>query len=62
MLPPMSDREPLTVADAEALLDGVPLVSAMGGKLADIKQVRERCLAAGIPVLMGCPGDGRPGG
>ena len=35
MLPPMSARDPITVADAEALLDGVPLVSAMGGSLAD---------------------------
>ena len=62
MLPSMSTRDPLSVADAEALLEGVPLVSAMGGKLDDIKRVRERCLAAGIPVLMGCPGDGKPGG
>lgn len=58
----MSDLEPLTVADAEELLAGLPVVSAMGGSLADIKQVRARCLAAGIPVLMGCPGDGKPGG
>jgi hypothetical protein len=62
MLPLVSSRDPLSVSDAEALLDGVPLISAMGGSLADIKQVRERCLAAGIPVIMGCPGDGRPGG
>ena len=62
MLAEMSSLDPLSVADAEQLLDGVPLVSAMGGKLDDIKQVRARCLAAGIPVLMGCPGDGKPGG
>jgi|GEM_PF-2144792 len=58
----MSSAPPLSIADAEALLDGVPLVSAMGGSLIDIKAVRARCLAAGIPVLMGCPGDGKPGG
>lgn len=55
-------REPLTIAEAEAELDGLPLVSALGGSLADMKRLRERCLDAGIPVIMGCPGDGRPGG
>lgn len=62
MLPRVSSPEPLSITQAEELLDGVPLVSALGGSLADIKAVRARCLAAGIPVLMGCPGDGRPGG
>lgn len=62
MLRAMSESGPLTVAEAEALLDGLPLVSALGGSMNDIKQVRERCLAAGIPVVMGCPGGGKPGG
>ena len=54
----MDDREPLTIAQAEALLDGLPLVAALGGKMDEIKAVRAKCLAAGIPVLMGCPGGG----
>ena len=51
----MESRAPLTIADAEAALDGLPLVPVLSGKLDEIKQVRARCLAAGIPVLMGCP-------
>ena len=55
----VDDRTPLTIAEAEAMLDGLPLVAAMGGGMNDIKAVREKCLAAGIPVLMGCPGGGK---
>lgn len=55
---PVTAREPLTIEQAEALLDGAPLVAALGGKLDDIKVVRAKCLAAGIPVLMGCQGGG----
>jgi len=51
----MSEREPLTIDDADQLLDGVPLVPVLSGSLAYIKSVRARCLAAGIPVVMGCP-------
>ncbi|MBA3817592.1 MAG: hypothetical protein H0X17_01760 [Deltaproteobacteria bacterium] len=40
---------------AEELLDGLPLVPAMAGSMADMKALRERCLAAGIPALVGCP-------
>ena len=54
----MTARAPLTVDHAEAMLDGRPLIAALGGKLDDIKAVRAKCLAAGIPVLMGCPGGG----
>jgi acetyl/propionyl-CoA carboxylase alpha subunit len=49
----MSD--PLTVADAEEELAGLPLVPAMAGSIAEMKALRDRCLAAGIPVLVGCP-------
>lgn len=51
------DEEPtaLSVADAEEMLDGLPLISVMAGTLDDMKQLRTRCLAAGIPVLVGCP-------
>ncbi|HVK77691.1 MAG TPA: hypothetical protein VM734_30510 [Kofleriaceae bacterium] len=51
----MSDREPLTIDQAEEMLDGLPLVPALAGSLDDIKRLRARCLEAGIPVLMGCP-------
>lgn len=47
--------ESLTVDDAERLLADVPLVAAMAGSIADMKRLRDRCLAAGIPVLVGCP-------
>ena len=51
----------LTVAEAEEELEGVPLVSALAGSLADLKIVRDRCLASGIPVILGCPGGGTCG-
>ena len=46
---------PMTAAEAEDLLDGLPLVPAMAGSIPDMKVLRDRCLAAGIPVLVGCP-------
>ena len=45
----MTDRE------AEAFLDGLPLVPAMAGSIAEMRSLRDRCLAAGIPALVGCP-------
>lgn len=48
--------ESLTEADAEEQLDGLPLVPASAGSLADMKRLRDRCLQAGIPALVGCPG------
>jgi hypothetical protein len=57
----MSDEDapptltPLTIGEAEEALDGLPVVSIMAGTIADMKQLRDRCLAAGIPVLVGCP-------
>lgn len=54
----MEVREPLTVDDAEELLAGVHVVPVLSGKMDEIKAARAQCLAAGIPVLMGCP----PGG
>jgi hypothetical protein len=47
--------ERLTVAVAEDLLDGLPLVPAMAGSIPEMKVLRDRCLAAGIPALVGCP-------
>ena len=58
-LDPMSR---LTTAEAEELLDGLPLIPAMAGSIPEMKALRDRCLAAGIPVLVGCPpGDGKAG-
>lgn len=47
--------EALTAAEADEMLDGLPVVPAMAGSIADMKALRERCLAAGIPALVGCP-------
>ncbi len=47
--------EPLTITAAEELLDGLPLVPATAGSLADMKRLRDRCLEEGIPALVGCP-------
>jgi hypothetical protein len=46
---------PVTIEEAEAELAGVPLVPVMQGSIADMKALRDRCLAAGIPVIVGCP-------
>lgn len=45
----------LTTTEAEELLDGLPLVPAMAGSIPEMKALRDRCLAEGIPVLIGCP-------
>ena len=45
----------MTAAFAERLLKGEPLISATKGSLADMKALRDRCLAAGIPALVGSP-------
>lgn len=46
---------PITAAEAEELLDGLSLVPALAGSIPEMKVLRDRCLAAGIPVLVGCP-------
>jgi hypothetical protein len=45
----------LTTAEAEELLDGLPLIPAMAGSIPEMKALRDRCLAEGIPALVGCP-------
>jgi hypothetical protein len=45
----------LTEAAAAEFLDGLPIVPAMSGSIADMKVLRDRCLAAGIPAIVGCP-------
>lgn len=52
----MSEATALTQAEAEEVLRGLPLVPATGGSLADMKTLRDRCLAEGIPALVGSPG------
>jgi len=47
--------EALTAAQADEMLDGLPLIPAMAGSIIEMKALRERCLAAGIPALVGCP-------
>ena len=57
----MSDDAPapLTIADAEEMLDGLPLVPVMAGSIADIKRLRDRCLAEGIAAIAAAPAPGR---
>lgn len=50
-----SIMDALTIDEAEEMLAGLPLVPAMSGSIAEMKNLRDRCLAAGIPVLVGCP-------
>lgn len=45
----------LTIASAEKLLDGKPLIAAMAGSTPEMKALRDRCLVAGIPAIVGCP-------
>jgi hypothetical protein len=47
--------EPLTPSEAEDFLDGLPLVPAMSGSIPEMKNLRDRCLAAGIHAIVGCP-------
>lgn len=53
------ERTPLTNDEAVALLDGVDLVTAMAGSIPEMKTLRDRALAAGIPAVIGCPGGGK---
>ena len=45
----------MTQALAERLLEGQSLIPAMAGSIAEMKALRDRCLVAGIPALVGCP-------
>jgi len=42
----------MTEADAEQLLADADLIQAMEGSIARIKEIRDRCLDAGIPALL----------
>lgn len=47
--------------DAEEMLRGLPLIPAMAGSIAEMKALRDRCLAEDIPALVGCPPGGGKG-
>jgi hypothetical protein len=47
--------ERLTPTVAEDLLSSADLVPAMSGSMPEMKNLRDRCLDAGIPALVGCP-------
>ncbi len=49
----------ITAEDAALELDGIPLISVLAGSLDYIKEVRDKCLAEGIPVLLSAPAPGR---
>jgi hypothetical protein len=55
----MSTDQPLTVRAAQDALDGAELVSCLAGSLAYIKEVRDKCLAAGIPAVAAAPAPSR---
>ena len=48
----------MTAAHAERLLAGLPLVAPMTGSIPDMKALRDRCLEAGIPAMVGQQGCG----
>jgi hypothetical protein len=52
----------LTAEQAEEFLDGLPLVPAMAGSIQEMKSLRDRCLAVGLPALVGCPGGAKTKG
>ena len=45
----------MTIAEAEEFLAGLPVVPAMAGSIQAMKTLRDKCLAADIPALVGCP-------
>lgn len=45
----------MNIDDAEEFLRGLPLVPAMSGSIAEMKSLRDRCLEAEIPAVVGCP-------
>jgi len=47
---------------ADDLLAGTALIPAMSGSIPDMKKLRDRCLEAGLPALIGCPPGAGGGG
>jgi len=52
----IDDLDMMTTAHAERLLAGQPLVAPLSGSLPDMKALRDRCLQAGIPAIVGQQG------
>ena len=57
----MDGFDAMTAETAERLLDGKPLIAAMAGSIPEMKALRDRCLIAGIPAIIGCPPGGGKG-
>jgi hypothetical protein len=55
----MTHRDRITALQAEELLDGRPVASCLSGTLPYIKEVRDKCLAAGIPAIAAAPAPSR---
>jgi hypothetical protein len=45
----------LTAALAEEMMVDQAIVPAMSGSVPDMKKLRDRCLDAGLPAMIGCP-------
>jgi hypothetical protein len=45
----------MTIAEAEELLAGLRLVPATAGSIADMRALRDRCLAVDVAATVGCP-------
>jgi hypothetical protein len=52
----IDDLDVMTAAFAERLLADRPLVAALSGSLRDMKVLRDRCLEASIPAMVGQKG------
>jgi hypothetical protein len=55
----MITRDRINATQAEELLDGQNLVSCLAGTLPYVKEVRDKCLAAGIPAIAVAPAPSR---
>jgi hypothetical protein len=54
----MDEPTALTIGQAESMLAEQELITATAGAIHEMKALRERCLEAGIPAIIGCPGGG----
>ena len=49
----------MTADDGEKALQGKTVVSCLAGTLPYVKEVRDKCLAAGIPAIAAAPAPSR---